>query len=97
LSLQVVKVTSALLLKVLGTVRTAFLILWGVYMYNEVVSMQSTAGYVITLGSFAWYTKAKLKGNSTVKKVPRSPVPEKANNSDLESELESLTGAAVSQ
>jgi hypothetical protein len=33
-----VKVSSSLLLKVLGTVRNAFLILWGMQMYGEEVS-----------------------------------------------------------
>jgi hypothetical protein len=57
---MVVKVSSSLLLKVLGAVRNAFLILWGMQMYGEEVSMQSTVGYLVTLLSFAIYTKAKM-------------------------------------
>jgi len=57
---MMIKVSSSLLLKVLGTVRNAFLILWGMQMYGEEVSMQSTIGYLITLASFAMYTKAKM-------------------------------------
>ena len=79
----VVKVTSSLLLKVLGSVRTAFLILWGVYMYNEQVSMQSTVGYMVTLTSFAFYTKAKMSKAS-------SSAPMKAKNSCSEAELEQM-------
>ena len=57
---MVVKVSSSLLLKVLGTVRNAFLILWGMQMYGEAVSTRSAAGYLITLLSFAMYTRAKM-------------------------------------
>ena len=56
----VVKVSSSLLLKVLGTVRNAFLILWGMQMYGEAVSTRSAAGYLITLLSFVMYTRAKM-------------------------------------
>lgn len=59
-SFWTVKVTSGIILKVLGTVRTIFIILYGVYAYNETVSMQSAMGYAVTLFSFGFYTKMKL-------------------------------------
>jgi hypothetical protein len=71
----VVKVSSSLLLKVLGTVRNAFLIVWGMMVYGEEVTMQSTVGYAITLLCFAMYTKAKMAKPAEANKHGYSQLP----------------------
>ena len=59
-SFWTVKVTSGIIMKVLGTVRTCGIIIYGVYMYNEQVTQQTLGGYVVTLLAFAAYTHLQI-------------------------------------
>ena len=57
----VIKATSSVTLKVLGTARNAGLVLWSACMLSEKVTPLELAGYSLSLVAFAAYNYFKLK------------------------------------
>lgn len=64
-SFLVIKRTSAVTLKVMGTARNAALVLYGVMLAGEFVSQQQFFGYGLSLTAFGFYNYYKLVGKST--------------------------------
>jgi hypothetical protein len=59
LSYVVIQMTSSLTMKVLGSVRNIFTIVLGVMLWGDIISMQASVGYAITLSGFVAYNLAK--------------------------------------
>ena len=80
-SLLVIQSRSSLFMKSLVIVRNVGLVVWGVVMHNELVSLVESIGYTVALLSFAWYNhERQLAGKAPSR--PLLPVSEKASSAD---------------
>jgi Triose-phosphate Transporter family len=57
----VIKSASSLTLKVLGTVKNAFVVWCGIFFLNETVTKLQGFGYGIAIVAFYWYQKLKME------------------------------------
>lgn len=60
LSFFVIQYTSSLTLKILGTVRNIAMVVVGVSLYKEVITIQQAAGYAVALVGFSGYNLSKM-------------------------------------
>lgn len=73
LGIMIIKLSSATTLKVLAAVRGPIIVLAGVTLFQEHVSMLEFFGYCIALVGFVWYNHAKAtQALATPKAAPRS-------------------------
>ena len=59
MSYLVIQVTSSLTMKVLGSVRNIITIFFGVMLWGDVISIQATLGYAVTMTGFVAYNMGK--------------------------------------
>lgn len=73
LGIMIIKLSSATTLKVLAAVRGPIIVLAGVTLFQEHVSMLEFFGYCIALVGFVWYNHAKAtQALAAPKAAPRS-------------------------
>jgi len=65
LAYVIIQVASSLTLKVLGTVKNAFVVWLGIFFLHEKMTLIQGVGYAISIGAFFVYQKIKMEQIST--------------------------------
>lgn len=73
----VIQTASSLTLKVLGTVKSAFVVWLGIVLLGERMTPLQGGGYAISIGAFYWYQKIKMeqiRATGGAGSVPTTPL-----------------------
>jgi Triose-phosphate Transporter family len=57
----IIQTASSLSLKVLGTVKNAFVVWLGIFLLGDTITMLQATGYSISIAAFYWYQKIKME------------------------------------
>jgi hypothetical protein len=74
----IIQTASSLTLKVLGTVKNAFVVWLGIFLLGDTMTFLQATGYSISIAAFYWYQKIKMEqiqsGNGGNSSLPSTPV-----------------------
>lgn len=72
----VIQTASSLTLKVLGTVKNAFVVWLGIFFLHESMTPLQGVGYAVSIAAFFWYQRIKMQqiaGSSSQPATPKTP------------------------
>eukprot|EP00512_Aurantiochytrium_limacinum_P006521 CAMPEP_0171513624 /NCGR_PEP_ID=MMETSP0959-20130129/2343_1 /TAXON_ID=87120 /ORGANISM="Aurantiochytrium limacinum, Strain ATCCMYA-1381" /LENGTH=321 /DNA_ID=CAMNT_0012051761 /DNA_START=388 /DNA_END=1353 /DNA_ORIENTATION=+ len=69
-TMSVIKLTSSITVKVLAQLRNALVVLWGVFVYSEVVQAQQFIGYIIAVVGILLYSYFQQKPQKEKRPMP---------------------------
>jgi hypothetical protein len=81
----IIQTASSLTLKVLGTVKNAFVVWLGIFLLGDTMTFLQGIGYSISIAAFYWYQKIKMEQlSSSSSSLPNTPIRGNSGTFDID-------------